>query len=229
MRNLITGFDVERLKELGADNGLKWHFSPPNEPWRNGCVESLVKSLKKSIKIAVGSQILSFPELQTVPYEAANLVNERPIGMHSNQIEGETYLCPNDLLLGRASNRVPSGPFSENYNSKQRYLFVQSVVNSFWKRWTQDYFPSLLVRQKWHCQKRNIRVGDVVLIKDLNVVRGEWRLGEVVKTYYSENNKIVRTVNIRYKIPTRKRCNIIKRAVQSVIVIFPVEDKDFQE
>ena len=104
-----------------------------------------MKSLKKSNKIAVGSQILSFPELQAVLYEAANLVNERPIG---NQIEGETYLCPNDLLLGRASNRVPSGPFSENYNSRQRYLFVQSVVNSFWKRWTQDYFPSLLVRQK---------------------------------------------------------------------------------
>jgi hypothetical protein len=134
LRNLVKGFGVEKLKEFGADNGLKWYFSPPNAPWRNGCVESLVKSIKKCIKVAIGDQILSYPELQTVLYEAANIVNERPIGMHSNQIEEDNYLCPNDLLLGRASNRVPSGPFRESCNNKRRYLFVQSLVDAFWRK-----------------------------------------------------------------------------------------------
>ena len=40
-------------------------FCYPNVPWKNGCVESLIKSIKKAIKITVGEQILSFPELQT--------------------------------------------------------------------------------------------------------------------------------------------------------------------
>ena len=91
LRKLIKGFDVEKLRAFGADKGLKWHFSSPNAPWRNGCVESLVKSVKRSIKVAVGDQVLSYPELQTVLYEATNLVNERPIGMHSNQIEENNY------------------------------------------------------------------------------------------------------------------------------------------
>ena len=133
LRYLIKGVDEETLKQFGAASGVKWHFSPPNAPWRTGCVEALVKSVKKSIKVAVGCQVLSYPELQTVIYEASNLVNERPIGMQSNQIEGDNYLCPNDLLLGRASSRVPSGPFLENCNHKQRYLFVQSIINAFWR------------------------------------------------------------------------------------------------
>jgi hypothetical protein len=42
------------------------------------------------------------------------------------------------------------------------------LVNAFWKRWIRDYFPSLLVRQKWHVDKRNVCVGDVGIIQDLN-------------------------------------------------------------
>ena len=164
-----------------ADEGVKWKFAPPNVSWRNGCAEALVKSVKRSIKVAVGDQVLSFPEIQTMLHEAANIVNERPIGVHSNQID-DNYLSPNDLLLGRASTHVPSGPFDESCSNRRRYLFVQSIVKTFWRKWLRDFCPSLLVKQKWHSQKRNIQVGDIVLIKDLNAVRGEWRRAQVVKT-----------------------------------------------
>ena len=104
--------------------------------------------------MAIGDHVLSFPELQTVLYEAANLVNERPIGVKSNQLEDDNFISPNDLLLGRASSRVPSGPFDESYSNKKRYLFAQSVATAFWRKWIRDDFPSLLVRQKGHSQKR---------------------------------------------------------------------------
>ena len=116
----------------------------------------MIKSIKKCITIAVGDQVLSFPELQTVIFEAANLVNERPIGIYNRNIEDGTYLSPNDLLLGRASARVPAGPFKEYTSFKQRHAFVQSIVDSFWKRWQRDFFPRLIIRQKWHVQKRNV-------------------------------------------------------------------------
>lgn len=54
-----------------------------------------MKSVKKAMSIAIGESTLGFSELQTVCYEAANLVNERP--------DDGSYLCPNDLLLGRAT------------------------------------------------------------------------------------------------------------------------------
>ena len=143
----------------------------------------MIKSVKKGIKVVIGDHILSFPELQAVLFEIANLVNERPIGILNSQIDNISYLCPNDLLLGRASNRVPSGPFNDKCSPKRRYLFIQLLVNNYWKKWMREYFSSLLIRQKWHTQKRNVQVKDIVLIRDLNVVRGEWRLGEVVRIH----------------------------------------------
>ena len=85
---------------------------------------------------------MTFSELQTVCFEAANLVNERPIGRHPTTIEEGTYLCPNDLILGRTTVRVPGGPFNETSSTKHRLKFIQDIVNAFWKKRTRDYFPS---------------------------------------------------------------------------------------
>ena len=52
-------------------------------------------------------------------------------------------------------------------------LFVQKIVDSFWKRWTRDTFPSLVPRRKWDAQRRNVRVDDVVNVADTNAVIGE--------------------------------------------------------
>ena len=92
-------------------------------------------------------------------------------------MEDGVYLYPNDLLLGRASRRIPSGPFVAMASQHKRHKFVQST---FWKKWTKDYFHTLLVRQKWHACNRNIHVGDIVLIQDSNQIRGNWKLGRVL-------------------------------------------------
>ena len=223
LRDMIKGFDKKRLIEYGADKGLNWHFSPPGAPWYNGCAEALVKSVKKAIKIAIGDQILIFPELQCVLFEVANVVNERPIGVFNRNIEDGKYLCPNNLLLGRASTRVPSGPFDQDCSSRRRFLFIQRLNDSFWKIWIRDYFPSLMIRQKWHTQKRNLKIGDIVLIRDLNAIRGCWQLGQVT-TVFPDSNQVIRKVKLKYKIPTNKNYSTAIRAVQSLIVLLPVEE-----
>ncbi|KAK2571031.1 hypothetical protein P5673_003572 [Acropora cervicornis] len=62
-------------------------------------------------------------------YKVANLVNERPIRRHPTSPDDATYLCPNDLLLGRATSQVPNGPFREPSNPRQQFEFVLNVVN----------------------------------------------------------------------------------------------------
>lgn len=78
--------------------------------------------------------MLTVSELQTVCFEAANLVNERPIGRHPTSPDDGTYLCPNDLLLGRATSRVPSGPFRDALNPRQRVEFVQLFLEEMDQR-----------------------------------------------------------------------------------------------
>ena len=79
-------------------------------------------------------------------FEVFNIINERPIGMMSINIDDGGYLCPNNLILGRASVGVPSGPFNESISARRRFQFLQKLVNSFWKVRIRDYFPSLIIR-----------------------------------------------------------------------------------
>lgn len=151
LREIITGLDEKAIVSFGAENSFDWKFCSPDAPWQNGCAEALIKSVKKSLKIAIGSQVFSFSEMQTVLTETSNLVNERPIGRHPTSVEDGSYLSPNDLLLGRSNNRVPNDTFDVTTSHRKRYAFVQRVVSSFWKRWTEDFFPSLIVCQSWRC------------------------------------------------------------------------------
>lgn len=182
----------------------------------------------------IGESTLTFSQLQTACYESSNLVNERPIGRHPTSPDDGTYLCPNDLLLGRATPWVPSGPFRQASNPKHRYEFVQRIVDAFWKKWIRDFFPSLIVQQKWHTARRNVMVGDVVLMQDANQVRGNSRLGIVSRVDPGDDGR-VRRVEVQYKNPKPGEAVekykgpgyvTVQRAVNSLIVLVPADSKD---
>ena len=165
--------------------------------------------------------------------ETANLVNERPIGRRLTSPKDGTYLCPN-LLLGRSTPGVPSGPFRETRNPNHRFEFVQQIVDAFWRKWIRDFFPSLIVQQKWHTKKRNVRVGDVVLIQDSNQVQGNWKLGKVSKVYPGDDTR-VRIVDVKYKNPRQgepvdkykgRGYVTVQRAVHRLIVLVQVDDSE---
>ena len=171
LRQMIQGIDKKKLKDYCGERGIKWRFITPAAPHQNGCAEALVKSCKRALKRAVGEHVLTPFELYTCLLEVANLVNQRPIGRPPNDPDDGSYLCPNDMLLGRASPQVPQGPFEETRNPRRRVEFVQKIVGSFWRRWTRDVFPLLVPRRKWNVEKRNVRVNDVVIVADSNAVR----------------------------------------------------------
>ena len=180
LRDIIKGIDWDLLKRFSVNYNTEWNFAPADSPWVNGATEALVKTVKRSLNTAVGEQVLSFVELQTVMFEAAQIVNQRPIGSHPSTPEDGTYLCPNDLILGRSSSHVPQGPFKERVTNKHRFDHIKSIVQMFWKNWSRDVFPGLVIRPKWHVESCNVQKGDVVLIQDSNAVRGDWKLGIVI-------------------------------------------------
>ena len=144
--------------------------------------------------------------------------------MYNRNIDDGIYLSPNDLLLGRASVRVPAGPFKQYTSLKKRHAFIQLIVDSFWKRWIRDCFQNLLIRQKWHAQKRNLSVGDIVLIRDTDSIRGCWKIGKVIKVHVSQNDNMVRNVEVPYKCRLDGKFTTVKRAVQSLVVLLPIEE-----
>ena len=142
----------KKIESIGEKEGVTWIFNIPSDaPWYNGASEALIKSVKRGLCIAIGDSVLNFGELQTALFGIANLMNERPIGTKPGfSLEMGTYLCPNDLLLGRSSGYCPNGMYEANGDHKRRLEFIQKIVDSFWRKWQRDYFPSMLIRQKWH-------------------------------------------------------------------------------
>ena len=168
------------------------------------------------------NQICTFSELQTVFFEVAQIINQRPIGRKPSSPDEETYLFPNDLLLGRNSNVVPQGPFDDQANIKNRYKFFQAIVYCFWRRWQREIFPSLVLEPKWHVEKRNVKIGDVVLFQESNAMRGEWKMALVSEATAREDGR-VRKVLLTYK---NGKTNVtISRAVQKLILLVPTDDE----
>ena len=122
----------KKLESIGKEEGVTWIFNRPSDaPWYNGASESLIKSVKRCLCITVGESILTFGDLQTAMFSVSNMINERPIGVKpAFNLELGSYLCPNDLLLGRSSNHCPSGIYEINGNFKRRLAFVQRIVDS---------------------------------------------------------------------------------------------------
>ena len=91
----------------------------------------------------------------------------------------------------------------------------------------RDFFPSLVVRAKWHTERRNVRPRDTVLVKDSNTVRVSWKLAQVVNATPGADDK-VRNATLRYKAgqPGLKydgqRDICIDRSVISIVVLLPV-------
>ena len=95
------------------------------------------------------------------------------------------------------------------------------------------FFPTLIRRQKWHHDKRNVKVDDVCMLKDANAMRGEWRMSRVVETYPDEHGKVR---NVKLKVPPPKldgkpeyrppAMSEVDRHVKNIIVIVPNDDEE---
>lgn len=216
LREMIAGWSEDELKDFCAEKRVQWKFITPGAPHQNGCAESLVKSAKIAIKKAIGEQVLTPFELLTCFLEVANLMNERPIGRKCNDPDDGSYLSPNDILLGRSSRNVPQGPFKQTKNPRHRVEFIQQIVDSFWKQWSQNVLPLLVPCRKWNADRRNVRVGDVVMTADSNAVRGKWTIARIIQVYPGPDGKVR---NVKLKTVSGE----YRRPISKLAVIYPAE------
>uniref|UniRef100_A0A1A8DVW7 DUF5641 domain-containing protein n=1 Tax=Nothobranchius kadleci TaxID=1051664 RepID=A0A1A8DVW7_NOTKA len=69
----------------------------------------------------------------------------------------------------------------EKEKTKRRWRHIQYLVEQFWSRWRKEYLSNIALRQRWHTPKRNLQLGDIVMMKDEGLPRNEWRLARVVQ------------------------------------------------
>ncbi|KAL2076334.1 hypothetical protein ACEWY4_028086 [Coilia grayii] len=230
------------IETVAAKNGTewKWEFHPADAPHRNGAAEAAVKLLKRALMSLGGTTgSLTWGELQTLLYQAANLTNERPIDARAQEQENSIeYLTPNSLILGRASTGGDISGLDLETHSWRRLRAIQIGVDRFWAKWRELAGPNLFIRQKWHRSERNVQVGDLVWVADPNALRSQFRLGRILSVY-PDNKGIVRDADIATCAGTpasqaggRKKSGsplptvVIRRDIRRLVVLLPVEDQN---
>ena len=199
-------------------------------------METRIKVIKRLLKISVGTTRLTPSELQTVMFEAANLSNERPLGVNKTPDADGTFkvLTPNSLLMGRSSNVVPDdAEFASYLKHSQKYELIQQVTSEFWTQWVQQVTPEKVIRQKWHSSGRNLKIGDIVLIHEKTQLKGSYVLG-VVSQVKENENQLVRSCSVTYTVPnprdpsnlyTGGRKVTVSRSIQRLSLLLPVEEQ----
>ena len=222
------------IAKSGSDNGMEWIVGTADAPWQQGAVEALVKNVKRALDISVHEQRLSVPEFITICSEAANLVNERPLGLIPDLDSDINVLTPNCLLLGRASASNPNVWNADvQVSLKTRGQVVSSVVEQFWVHWVQLFAPTLVYRRKWHESQRDLKIGDVVLVLDHDTFKGSYRLAIVTEVWPSRDGR-VRKVTVSYKhYKTGEKVHVYKganftsvlRYCHKLVLLVPIEEQ----
>ena len=226
----------EAVKSSCAKDGTQWRHAPSGGQHRDPS-EAGVKAIKKTLKHLLNPGTLTYDELLTVLTRAADLVNQRPLGIaHQNDAEPEgTIITPNTLLKNQRTDHFnvpdedelnPSTDEDQRKAYSKRMTFQDQIIKEWWNTWYTTVFSTLIPYRSWRTAKRNVRPGDVGLLKfNKKVAAADYRMCRVAEVIHDPEDGLVRTVVV--KVPPSARRMITypdpKKKLKMVSMTVPIQ------
>lgn len=192
---------TEFLKTAASDvvdkytsHGLQWSFIPPNAPHMGGLWEAGVKSFKKHFKKVAQNQKYTFEQFTTLLTRIEAVLNSRPLSPMTDDPQQLLALTPGHFLRGAPLVALPENA-PDNLPLTDRWERLKCLQLLFARRWKDEYLKELQQRYKWHQPKDNVKVGQLVVIKDDILPSCEWRLGRI-KKIHTGHDGFVRVADI---------------------------------
>ncbi|XP_017489088.1 PREDICTED: uncharacterized protein LOC108377342, partial [Rhagoletis zephyria] len=143
-----------------AANNISWHFIPP------GLQTSEVYGKQASKAV----------------------LNSRPISAISDDPTDFTALTPGHFLVGGPLIALPEPNILDiKVGRLTKWRQLQQMQQDFWKRWSAEYLHELQARHKWQITKANIKVGNLVLVRDERAPPTQWMLGRVLEVHAGDD------------------------------------------
>ena len=197
LRDAVQQWNHQRINNFCAQREIKWTFNPPDASHMGGVWERMIQTAKRVLKALLKEQVVTDEVLSTVMAEVVTIVNSRPLTRNSDSISDDEPISPNHLLHLRPTPSLPPGVFVKgDLYCKRAWRQAQYLTSVFWRRWSNEYLPTLMERRKWRMPKENIKAGDLVLLADKNYPRGEWPIARVVEAVVSSDG-FVRAARVR--------------------------------
>ena len=213
LRELVQFLELQKTQNLiskfCSSLNIQWKMIPEHAPHFGGIWESAVKSMKTHLRRIVGTVKLTFEGFTTVLTQIESCLNSRPLTPLPCDDDGVEALTPGHFLIGRPLESIPDPAFSyRSMSLLQRWHLCQSLVRHFWQRWYAEYITILRKYTKWHHPSRNAQVGDVVIVKEDNLIPGMWPLARITEVHTGQDGLVrvatIKTANGTYKRPITK-------------------------
>ena len=211
------------LRTSNAD-WLPWKNNPPYASHFGGVWERQIRTARSILNglLLSHSKSLNDESFRTVLTEVECVVNSRPLTVDNlNDPCSLKPLTPNNLLTLKSKVvHPPPGTFSPaDVYSRKHWRRTQHIVNEFWVRWRKEFLNNLQERSKWTSKRRNLRIGDVVLLKT-NESRNEWPMA-MIDNVKPDKTGAVRSVTIRLANNTK-----FERPISKLVMIKENEIED---
>jgi hypothetical protein len=191
---LLVGLNQETIisetqPTSAVSHNIQWKFITPAAPHFGGVWERMIRLTKDSLYQTLKSRAPKDEVFRSAVVEVEATVNSRPLYYTSTHDIDSPAVTPNTLLHLSLSN----GPYPVNPDelpSRKQWVTVQEIAHEFWRRWLKHYLPTIAIRQKWFDDTIPLKPGQLVLIIDGNIKRGDWKRGIVVEAHKSRDGKV---------------------------------------
>ncbi|XP_055952313.1 uncharacterized protein LOC129988184 isoform X1 [Argiope bruennichi] len=210
LRKILSNSNNNMSKFL-CDERVEGSFIPPRAPNHGGLWEAGVKAVKYHIKRIMGNLRFTYEEFLTILNQIEGILNSRPLYPLSCDPKDFDVLTPGHFLVGRPISAIVEPSLTELPDNRLKvWQKLTKIVQQIWKRWSNNYLSTLQNRNKWFFEKNNVKINDMVILKEENLSVCNWPLGRILEVYYGKDNKIrvvlVKTKNGVFKRPDTKIC-----------------------
>ena len=201
---------MSRVHKFLTSERCQWRFIPPHGPHFGGLWEAAVKSVTYHLRRTLGASTATYEELTTLLSEVESCLNSRPLHSLPNDPHS-AFLSPGHFLIGQPLTQLPSIDYTSIKTSRlSRWQQLQQQLQTFWRRWSADYLHELQTRQRWHLSSPNVRVHDVIVLREENTAPLHWPTGIITEIHPGADGR-VRVVTVKtpkgiFKRPIAKIC-----------------------
>ncbi len=201
-----------------SSRNITWKFIPQHAPHFGGLWEAAVKSMKTHLRRIVGNVKLTFEELSTVLTQIEACLNSRPLAPLPDSDEGLDVLTPGHFLIGKSLVALPDSTVTcpDSLSLLRRWRLCQALIRHFWRRWSTEYVVHIGRYTKWRHPTRNIRVGDLVVLREDSAISTKWPLARVIRVHPGRDN-LVRVATVRTST------GVYTRPVTKLALLLPSE------
>ena len=228
LEDSLLEMDQTRIQKFTAEQGCEWVFNPPHASHFGGVWEHQIataRSVLDAMLLKIVRSQLTHELLVTLMAEVTGIVNSRPIATIPSDTEEPQPLTPAMLLTMKTHPLAPTpGQFvRQDLYARNWWRKAQYLADQFWVRWRKEYVQNLQKRPKWTTHERNVSVGDVVLLKEVDAHRNDWPLGRIEEVTISSDGKVRRA-----KVKTCKEGNAksYDRPIGSFVILLKHEEEE---